>query len=107
MPPDVAGAVAVGVGAVPAPGGRDDVADVGIPGRPAELLGDLLRAGDERARVAGAAGDDLVPDRPADGLLAGAEDFEHGDPGAGAEVVRPGDARPQPFDGELVRLGEV
>src|SRR5512135_2385797 len=92
---------------LPAPGGLDDRANVGVPGRPAQLLDDLLGAGDERGRVAGSASDDFVPDGPADDLLAGAEDFEHGDAGPGAEIVSLAHAWLKGLDGQLVGLGEV
>src|SRR4051812_44443696 len=98
------GPVASGMGAVPAPGGLGDLADVGEAGRPAQLLGDPLGAGDERRRVAGAPADDLVADGPPHDGLARAEDLEHGDPGPRAEVVRAGHAGLEALDCELVGL---
>src|SRR5215471_13187481 len=96
------GAVSAGVGVMPAPGGLGDRTDVGVAGRPTQFLHDLLRAGDERGRVARPAADDLVADGAAHDGLAGAEDLEHGDAGPRAEVVGPCHAGLEALDGELM-----
>ena len=55
--------------------------------------------GNEYSRVARPTVDDLVGDRPADDILAGAEHFEHRHAGSRAQVVGPPHARLQRFDG--------
>src|SRR4051794_6162452 len=93
------GLIALGMGAVPAPGGLGDRSDIGELGRPAQLLDDPVRAGDECCGITGSPTDDLVADWVSHDGLAGVEDLEHADAGSRAEVVRPGHPRFETLDG--------
>lgn len=77
---------------VPFPSGADDLADRGITWRPAKLVDDSGRGGDQDCRVTGSATYDLVGYRPADGLLAGLQHFEDSCARARPEVVGPSHA---------------
>ncbi len=89
----------MGMPLVPFPGGKNDLPDIAIAGRPAQFPDDLFRRCDQYPRVARSTTYDFMADRVANGFLAGAEDFENRDASSRAHIVGPAHARLHGFDG--------
>src|SRR5271157_1947200 len=100
-------AVSMGMALVPFPGGKNDLPDITVAGRPSQLPDDLCRRCDQYPRIARSTANDLMGDRAAASFLAGSKYFEHRHAGPRAHIVGSAHTRLQGFDGKLVSLGEI
>jgi len=89
----------MGMALMPFPGGKNDLPDISIAGRPSQLPDDLVRRCDQYPRVARSTTNDFMGDWAADSFLAGAEYLEYRHASSRAHIVGSAHTRLHGFDG--------